>query len=437
MNSFLQKKIKQIVTLLTSKTGRLVVINTVGTYLNISFSLFFVLLLTRTMARVEYGAMTVLLNVSYVLANIMEFGTTATIYSHIPGLYMRKEKRIELLGFIKTTVVYQSVLSVIVIVLLIAAFPSLDKHFFKTGSSMPILIITSLSVLGLVWQNTLLNMFFSIKKFMHANIWLNVSNILKTIFILFLLPFGWVNAGTVIFTFGVVGPGIFIGIAGWLYRNEVRDIFKIAKASREQLKIEYTLTNFIAMQFYNLGMRMDLFIMSYFGLRTQVADYGLSQKVMLTIISTVVSITQVLSPRYALIKTRMEAQKELKHSLLYLLLPTALFASLILLPDWVFTLVFTHKFIETPMLARALGAAYILFSLGQVFSLFYLYTFKKPQMLLISNITFFVIVTGGCFLLIPSFKAMAGPIVLGVAFFVTTAIQGFGYLREVKRLPQT
>ncbi len=433
--SFIVAKIRHAWEHFSSKTGRQIIINTIGTYLNIAFALFFVLLLTRTMGRVEYGTMTVLLNISYILANIMEFGTTATIYSYIPTLHEREDKRVELLGFIKTTLVYQSVLSTIVIVLLIVAFPALDRYFFKTGSSIVTLTITAISVLFFIWQNTLLNMFFAMKKFISANIWLNISNVIKTVLIIALLPLQLVSLTTVILVFGIVGPVIFIGIAAWYYRYDVEQILVNVKTSRKQLRIQYTLTNFIASQFFNLGMRMDLFIMSYYGLRNQVADYGLAQKVMLTIISTVISITQVLSPKYALVTTRRQVMRMMKQSFLYLMIPTVCFALLLVIPDVVFDIVFTSKFVETAVLTRLLGLTYTIFSLGQIFALFYLYTFKKPHMLLYTNVMFFMIITVGCFTLVPYMQAFAGPLVLAVGLLATVGIQGLGFVREYRRLP--
>ncbi|MBP6993872.1 oligosaccharide flippase family protein, partial [Candidatus Woesebacteria bacterium] len=235
----LTQKVKQVIQHFNSKTGRLIIVNTIGTYLNIAFALFFVLLLTRTMGRVEYGTMTILLNVSYILANILEFGTTATIYSHIPGMHAISERREELLGFIKTTLVYQSGLSIMVIGLLIIAFPTLDQHFFKTSAGVPTLTITAISVLCFIWQNTLLNMLFAMKKFVAANVWLNVSNLIKTVVIILLFPLNLVSLGSVIFVFGVVGPIIFIGIAAWYYRSDVGTILSNVKTSRDQLKIQY------------------------------------------------------------------------------------------------------------------------------------------------------------------------------------------------------
>jgi O-antigen/teichoic acid export membrane protein len=126
----------------------------------------------------------------------------------------------------------------------------------------------------------------------------------------------------------------------------------------------------------------------------------------------------------------------MKQSLLYLMLPTLCFAILLFLPDSVFHLIFTAKFEETPMLTRLLGLAYIIFSVGQVFALFYLYTFKKPHVLLYSNIAFFLVMTVGCFVLVPHLKAYAGPLLLAIGLLITTGTQGIGYLREVKRLPE-
>lgn len=419
-----------------SKTGKNILINTIGNYMNIGFALFFVLLLTRILGRVEYGTMTVLLNISYVLANVMEFGTTSTIYSYLPDLYYDKSRRVELMSFVKTVFFYQSYVSIAAIILLIAIFPALDEHFFKTGSPMIILFWTAISVLGFVWQNTILNMFFSVKQFFEANLWLNIANVVKTLIILALLPFGFVGPGTVIFVFGVVGPALFLLIAFYQHPEIIKELLFRTKTSRNHFKVRYTMTNFLSAQFVNLAMRMDLFILSYFKLQNAVADYGLAQKVILTIISTVVSITQVLSPKYAMIKTKLEAMKELKHSLLFLALPTLMFIGLMILPDWFYFTLFTDKFSDMPTFTRLLGGAYVLFCIGQIFNLFHLYTFKKPQVLLYSNILFMVIVSGGCLLFMKEYGAIVGPIMLSIAFFVSMVIQGISTKRNLDLLPR-
>ncbi len=420
---------------LKSKMGKDIIINTIGTYMNIGFALFFVLLLTRILGRVEYGVMTVLLNISYVLANVMEFGTTSTIYSFLPDLYNQRNNREEFLSFVKTVFMYQSYASVIAIALLIVLFPALDAHFFKTESPTYLLIWTALSVLGFVWQNTILNMFFAVKRFLEANIWLNVANIVKTVLILILLPFGLVGPGTVIFIFGVVGPALFIGITFYKNPETIKELLFRTHTSRKHFRVRYTMTNFLSAQFGNLAMRMDLFIMSYFKLPNAVADYGLAQKIILTIISTVVSITQVLSPKFATLKTKVDVRAELKHSFIFLLIPTAMFAGLIIIPDSFYYMLFTDKFTDMPLFARLLGGAYTLFCILQIFNLFHLYTFKKLRVLLWTNILFMVIVSVGCFRFIPIYGPVAAPVMLAVAFATLIVIQGFSTMQKYKVLP--
>ena len=88
--------VKKIVSFLKRPTSRDVIINTLGNYLNVFFTAFFVLILVRVLSKSEYGALNVLLGISYVLANILDFGTSATIYSTVPTLL--EEERTKFTG---------------------------------------------------------------------------------------------------------------------------------------------------------------------------------------------------------------------------------------------------------------------------------------------------------------------------------------------------
>jgi len=87
------------------------------------------------------------------LANILDFGTTATIYSYLPALYEKKSH--DLYSFIKSIFLYQSFFSFLVIAGLFISFPYLDKVFFKTEAPLWELWLTSFSVLFFIWQNFL------------------------------------------------------------------------------------------------------------------------------------------------------------------------------------------------------------------------------------------------------------------------------------------
>ena len=180
----LQNMFLRILHFIRRPTSKNVIINTVGNYLSVFFTAFFALILVRILTPAQYGVLSVLLGIAYVLANILDFGTSATIYSYLPDLYEKKSS--SLYSFIKSTFFYQSIFSFAVIAGLLVSFPYLDKVFFKTGAPLWELWLTSLSVLFFIWQNFFQNILFATKKFMKTNIYLNLSNVIKTAIIFFL-----------------------------------------------------------------------------------------------------------------------------------------------------------------------------------------------------------------------------------------------------------
>jgi len=413
-------------------TSKHVVINTLGNYLNVFFTAFFVLLLVRIFTKSQYGVLSVLLGIAYVLANILDFGTTATIYSYLPPMIERKAPNIY--RFIKTTFFYQSVFSGIVIVMLLVTFPTLDKAFFKTGAPLSEMYLTSLMVLFLIWQNFALNILFAAKKFIRANLYLNVSNVIKTAAILLLAATRQVSVGSILFVYGILGPVIFFLLI-FLEKKDLVFILLKSDVKREEFRFDYTFTYFVASQFLNLGLRMDLFLLSYFRTKAEVGVYGLSQKIILTIITTIISITQVLSPNFSKIKTKEETFHQLKTGLLYLLVPGLLFFLVFITPNEVFYLFFTEKFAQTAAVTKALSLPFILFSLNNLLNLFLLYTVRKPMPILVANIAFFLVLTVGCYYLIPLKGVFGPPYAIFLAFLIQTLILGVVSVREYKKIP--
>lgn len=414
-------------------TSKYVIINTLGNYLSVFFTAFFALILVRVLDPSQYGVLSVLLGIAYVLANILDFGTTATIYSYLPPL-MESTKRKDLYRFIKSTFYYQSLFSLIVIGILFIFFPYLDKVFFKTDAPISELYLTAFSVMLFIWQNFVSNILFAAKKFLKANIYANISNAIKTVIILFLAATNSVSVGTVIFVFGIVGPVIFFLLL-FVEKKDLIFVLMKSEVKKEEFRFRYTLTYFAASQFFNLATRMDLFLLSFFKLKNDVGFYGLAQKIILTILTTTVSITQVLSPAYSFIKTKREARSQFRTSFLYLLIPTILFLLLGLTPDFIFIMVFTEKYIQAATITRILSFTFIISALGNIPALFVLYTIRKPIYLLIANIAFFVIMTAGSLLLIPAYKMFGPPYAIIAAFAVNLTILSWVTVKEYKKLP--
>lgn len=422
----------RIINFFKKQTSVDVIINTLGNYLNVFFTALFALILVRILNPSQYGVLSVLLGIAYVLANILDFGTTATIYSYLPPLIEKRTK--QMYEFIKTTFIYQSSLSFIVIAILFVSFPYLDKVFFKTGAPPAELYITAFSVLFFIWQNFISNILFAAKKFLKANLYINAANLLKTILIFYLAYTRTVSVGTVIFVFGIVGPAIFFLLL-FLEKKDFVFVLIKSKVKNEQFRFGYTLTYFFANQFFNLGLRMDLFLLSFFRLRNDVGYYGLAQKIILSVITTVVSITQVLSPNFSKIKNRRDVRSSMRTGLYYLMLPVGIFLLLAVTPNQVFYLFFTEKFAKTAQLARGLAWPFILFTLGDLPLLFILYTFKKPQFVLYSNILFFMGMTIGCYIFIPIYGVFAPIYVIGAALLLPVLVQSIASYYEYKKLP--
>ncbi len=412
-------------------TSRDIFINTTGTYINVFFTAFFALILVRILDPSHYGVLSVLLGIAYVLANILDFGTSATIYSYLPKLHENRASN--LYSFIKSTFFYQSIFSFVVIAVLFLTFPLLDAIFFKTHAPASELYLTAISVLFFIWQNFVLNILFAIKRFFKANLYLNLSNLIKTVIIFSFVLSGKVTVGEVIFVFGIIGPLIFFMFVFLEKRPVVITVLKAA-VKKEEFRFGYTLTYFVASQFFNVGLRMDLFLLSFFGLRNEVGYYGLAQKIILTVISTVVSITQVLSPGFSHFKSVKDVRQQVKTGFLYLLAPTGLFFLLFITPNQVFTLIFTEKFAQTAAVTKALSLPFILYALGSLPMLFLLYTVKRPKYILISNIVFFTVTTLGCIIFIPKYGVFGPPYAIALALSIAIAIQLVASFYEYRKL---
>lgn len=415
--------ISRFFSFLKQPTSKQVIINTIGNYLNVFFTAFFAFLLVRLMDPVNYGVLSVLLGIAYVLANILDFGVSATIYSYVPALLENNQKK--LFRFLKTTFTIQSFFALIVVCLLFIFFPWLDKVFFKTNAPWWELYLTTFSVIFLIWQNYAINLLLAAKRIFQAQLFLNLSNLLKTIAVFLLIFLKLLNIATIIFVFGILGPILFF-LFLFLEKKHLFIKFLKAEIKKEEFKFNYTLTYFIASQFFYLGTRMDLFLLSfYFPKTAEVGYYGLSTKIILTLFASISSVTQVLSPLFANLKSKDEIKPLLKKSFAYCLLPTGLFLLLFLTPNQIFNLAFTEKFAQTAAITKLLAIAYLLYPIANIPLLFLLYTVKKPKQILIGNFIFFLFITGGSFFLIPIRGVFGPPMAIFLAILIELAYLSF------------
>jgi hypothetical protein len=148
-----------------------------------------------------------------------------------------------------------------------------------------------------------------------------------------------------------------------------------------------------------------------------------------------VSITQVLSPGFSSIKQKSEVFAHIKTSFLYLLIPIALFIATIFLPLPIYNLVFTSKYgVSTAAITAALSIPYIIYTLGNLPSLFLLYTAKKPTHIVIANVIFFALVSIGCYYEIPISGVWGPPRALFAAFAIANIYLVIVAILEYRKL---
>jgi len=370
------------------------------------------------MTPVEYGVLGVLLGISYVLANVLDFGVTATIYSYLPGHLENRTQN--LYNFVKTLFVYQTTFASIAIIILLVSFGWLDKVFFKTGADQSTIYLLFVGVLFFIWQNFVSNMLLAGKQFFKVNLYVNLSNLAKLALLLVIMPFQKITPLIVILIFSILGSLAF---------------FLPLLVDRKELKFGYTLTYFLSTQLYNLALRMDLFLLSFFGLRVEVGYYALAQKIILSIMTSIISITQVLSPLFSQAKTKHEVKALLKPGLMYLSVPAGLFVILYLIPKELFDILFTQRFSQAYGIAKSLAFPFVIFTYSNLLYIFTLYTIRKPSYVLMSNVLFFIGMSVGCYIFIPKLGVYAPAWVITGSLIAMAITLGVSSAYEYKKLP--
>lgn len=421
---------KRLFRLLKLSTTKDILVNTSGNYLNVGFSALYAFVLFRVMTPAEYGVLSVLFAITYLGANILDFGVTASIYSYLIPLLANRE---ESLKFIKSNFLFQTLLSGIVLIILFILIQPIDRNFLKLHVPMSYFFWAFVSIPFFIWQNFALNILYATKKIVQANLYINIANVLKTLILFFLIFKGIANIENVIITLGVVGQIIFFIPLLTEQKHLIRQFLR-SSIEREKIKLRYSLTFFSATQLFNLATRSDLFMLSFYLSKAEVGYYAAAQKIVLSILTSVNSVAQVLSPQFASVKSKGQVLSLVKKGLFYMGLPVGIFILAAVTPKSVYSLFFTDLYVKTDTITRALSLSYIFFALTLVPILFFLYTIKKPIHLLYINLIFFIIVILGCYLLIPIYGVFAPPAVFMIAFLAITAYTAFFFWREYEKL---
>lgn len=425
---------KKYLALLNTPTTKNVIINTLGNFLVIIFTAIYYYIMIRLLTKTEYGIVSVLFGIAFVLTNMLDFGITASIYAILPTF--DKEKTHQKLSFIKSNLIFQTVCSAIVVGTFFIFSDYLDKNFFKLGVSKWLYFWALLSIQAFLIQNFMTNILMATHQVMLNNLLINIANTIKSVILIYLLFTGHTGLELIVIVLGILGPAImFFGLLIAKPKSLLQ--FLQVPIDKAHLHLSYSISYFISAQIFNLGTRIDLFLLSYFLAKDQVGEYAAAQKIILVVISAVISITQVLASHFSNAKSKVELTKLLKKSMLYMMIPIGAYVAAIFLPESIYLAFFQSQYEKTGLITRLLSLSFSLYCVLAVLQLFFTYTIRKTHYLIITNAVFLIIMTIGCYFLIPIYGIIGPVSVYMIAFSTITIMSIYYFKKEFDLLPQS
>lgn len=409
---------------------RNVLINTFGNYAGFIIGGLYTILLFRFFSPHDFGVLSILLAISYLLSNLLSFGIPATLYANVPILLPNKAAAQD---FLKSNFIFQTVLASFSLLVMYIVLPKIDVQLFKFDLPPYYYAIMLVSTLMYIWQNFVRDSLNAAERFFQINAANTFANLIRIVLIIVFGSRGLLTIPNTIFILGVVAPlAVFLTVLP--QRRSVITTLIRHRIDRSHIKLRFTLPYFFSTQLYNLTTRADLLLVAYFLTTVDAGHYSVAQRVMFVIITSIDSITQVLSAEFSKVSTRTKALQLIKKACYYMAIPSAILLILAFSPAFLYRLFIPQAYEPSIPLIKLLSLTYIPFSFDAALLLFFLYTRKKPMFILYANIIMLVLVTLLHLYFIPRL-GITGPVVsFGVTYVCITVFIVAGVIREFRLL---
>jgi O-antigen/teichoic acid export membrane protein len=409
---------------------RNVIINTVGNYISFFIGALYTIILFRFFSPYDFGVLSILLAISYLLANLLSFGIPATLYAHVPQLLPDKEKAYD---FLKSNFLFQTGLASISLLGLYVILPRIDMMIFKLDLPPYYYALTLVSTLLYIWQNFVRDSINAAEKFFQINAANTVANVIRIVLIIIFGYLGMLTIPLTLCILGIIAPAIvFIGVLP--QRKKVITSLFQHKINREHIKLRFTMPYFVSTQLFNLTTRADLFLIAYYLTTVDAGHYSVAQRVIFVIITSIDSITQVLSAEFSKVTLKKDVVHLIKKAFYYMAIPSIILLILAIAPSALYQLFIPHAYAPSIPLIKALSLNYIPFSFDAALLLFFLYTLKKPMYVLYINAIMLLLVTIFHLVFIPRMGIMGPVASFGLTYLIITGIIAMGVMRELRLL---
>ncbi len=409
---------------------RNVLINTFGNYAGFIIGGLYTILLFRFFSPHDFGVLSILLAISYLLSNLLSFGIPATLYANVPMLLPNKAAAQD---FLKSNFIFQTTLASLSLLGIYVVLPHIDLILFKFDLPPYYYAMMLVSTLMYIWQNFVRDSLNAAERFFQINAANTFANVIRIVLIIVFGFLGMLTIPNTIFILGIVAPLAVFLIVLPQRRNVVSSLVR-HRIDRSHIKLRFTMPYFISTQLYNLSTRADLLLVAYFLTTVDAGHYSVAQRVMFVIITSIDSITQVLSAEFSKVSTRTQILQLIKKACYYMAIPSVILLALAFSPAFLYRLFIPESYEPSIPLIKLMSLTYIPFSFDAALLLFFLYTRKKPMFVLYTNIIMLALVTAFHLLFIPRF-GITGPVVsFGLTYVCITMFIVMGVIREFRLL---
>ncbi|OGD63315.1 hypothetical protein A2160_02380 [Candidatus Beckwithbacteria bacterium RBG_13_42_9] len=410
--SYMKKLIKIFLPFIFSQTAKDTYLVMVANVVGGLTGLIFTILVARHLSVAGFGTFSSLMNLTLILASLVDFGMTQGTVNFIPAIILEKDesKIRHYIGNMLGVVLLASLL----VIALLEFLPG--KLAIKLGGTdnKTYLLVAGLSVLSLSLYSYFLGVFQAFKKF-------KLLSLIEIVFSLFRVLILWPLIFLGLTVDKALGTLIIGGLASFLI------VLKFWPA--KGIKLNFSLTTlkrifqfsrwlwFVNM-IINIYGKLDVLLLTALTSSLVVAKYAAASRLALVFPLAINSLNAVIAPRFASFSNDQANLSYVKKTLLMTLSLAFLFLIWLVIAQPLVIIVYGERYLESIELFRKLVLANIplLITIPVTNSL--IYFFKKPNLITLVSAIQLIVFGSLSWKLIPSFSGQA-PI---YGFFVANTL---------------
>ncbi|MFA6570020.1 MAG: oligosaccharide flippase family protein [Bacteroidota bacterium] len=418
---------RRLYQLAVSKTAR----NTYLVFLGNSISAFFAFILTvilvRGMSKSDFGYYSAVFSFALLLSDVSDIGIGSSLSRFLPPLKADSNKTNR---FLKTALIYQSGIVLILAIFVVVFSKFLAVNFFHDPSLGGTVAAVAIALVGMTFSSFFSYAFSAKEKFYGSAIIPAVSSISRVILI---VPF-------VLLATLTIGGALWIQIISFILTSIIGLVlinpgFLLAAFDLKNLKSLIRFSSFlgIARSFTAISSRLDTLMLIAMTNSIETAVYATASRIISIYPLLSGSFSAVLAPRFATIRSENELNTFLKKVILGTAGIILTIIILIIVAYPFMMILFGEKTRDSVPVLQLLLVAMIFFVASVPPVSLAIYYLKKPHILSINSVIQLIIVIAGNLYFIPKFGRF-GPIyslmlAYGITLVFTTYLSIY-YLKK-------